>query len=127
MEMQAKGGSGLVRYSQMEDKMASPTLWAQHGTYPPRQGNEIRILIDGQAAYSEVAAAFHSAKKFIYLTISYGDQDFLLVPESGETHVRYFEVSPKGRGRCPYGSMAARAANSGHDSRSFPGQDCRRQ
>ena len=65
--------------------MASPALWAQHGTYPPRQGNEIRILIDGQAAYREVAAAFHSAKEFIYLTVSFGNQDFLLVPESKET------------------------------------------
>ena len=43
------------------------------------------ILIDGQAAYGEIAAAFHSAKKFIYLTISFGDQDFLLVPKTGET------------------------------------------
>ena len=65
--------------------MASPTVWAQHGTYAPRQGNEIRILIDGQAAYGEVPAAFHGAKKFIYLTISHGNQDFLLVPESNET------------------------------------------
>ena len=65
--------------------MTSPTLWTQHGTYPPRQGNEIRILIDGQAAYGEVAAAFHRAKEFIYLTLSYGDQDFLLVPENSET------------------------------------------
>jgi phosphatidylserine/phosphatidylglycerophosphate/cardiolipin synthase-like enzyme len=64
---------------------ASPTFWAQDGTYPPRQGNEIRILIDGQAAYKEISDAFNSAKKFIYLTISFGDQDFLLVPESGET------------------------------------------
>ncbi|MGD0486032.1 MAG: hypothetical protein ABSB94_02460 [Syntrophorhabdales bacterium] len=65
--------------------MASPTLWAQHGTYPPRQGNEVQILIDGQVAYREVAAAFHCAKEFIYLTLSYGDQDFLLVPESNKT------------------------------------------
>ena len=43
MEMQAKGGPGPVRYSQKEDKMASQTLWAKDGTYPPRQGNEIRI------------------------------------------------------------------------------------
>lgn len=64
--------------------MASPALWTQHGTYPPRQGNELLILIDGQAAYSEVAAAFHSAKEFIYLTLSYGSQDFLLVPENNE-------------------------------------------
>jgi len=65
--------------------MASPVLWAQYGTYPPRQGNEIRILIDGQTAYGEIASAFHGAKEFIYLTVSYGSQDFLLVPKSNET------------------------------------------
>ena len=65
--------------------MASPTFWAQQGTYPPRQGNDIQIFIDGQAAYGEIAAAFHSAKNFIYLTISFGDQDFLLIPENNET------------------------------------------
>jgi phosphatidylserine/phosphatidylglycerophosphate/cardiolipin synthase-like enzyme len=59
--------------------------WAKTGTYPPRPGNEVQILIDGQAAYREIANAFHRAKKFIYLTISFGDQDFLLVPENGET------------------------------------------
>src|SRR5208283_5300368 len=69
----------------MEDNMASPTHWAQHGSYPARQGNEVRILIDGQAAYGEVAAAFKTAAKLIYLTISYCGQDFLLVPETGET------------------------------------------
>ena len=65
--------------------MASTSLWAQHGTYPPRQGNEIRIFVDGQAAYKEISDGFNSAKEFIYLTISFGDQDFLLVPESNET------------------------------------------
>jgi phosphatidylserine/phosphatidylglycerophosphate/cardiolipin synthase-like enzyme len=69
----------------MEGKMAFPTLWAQHGSYRPRQGNEVEILVDGQAAYNKIADAFHSAKEFIYLTISFGDQDFLLVPETGET------------------------------------------
>ncbi len=44
-----------------------------------------RILIDGQTAYGEIAAAFHGAKQFIYLTLSYASQDFLLVPESNET------------------------------------------
>ena len=61
------------------------TLWAQKGSYPPRPGNEMQILIDGQAAYQEIADAFKRAKKFIYLTISFGDLDFLLVPESEET------------------------------------------
>ena len=67
---------------------------------PIRRDRAMRfeILIDGQAAYKEISAAFNTAKKFIYLTISFGDQDFLLVPETGETHVRYLEVSPKGRG-----------------------------
>jgi phosphatidylserine/phosphatidylglycerophosphate/cardiolipin synthase-like enzyme len=69
-----------------ESKAFDPdTLWAQQGYYPPRKGNEIKILIDGQVAYQEIAAAFRQAKKFIYLTISYGAQDFLLVPGSGET------------------------------------------
>jgi phosphatidylserine/phosphatidylglycerophosphate/cardiolipin synthase-like enzyme len=60
------------------------TLWAQQGSYPPQKGNEIQILIDGQAAYGEIAAAFKKAKKFIYLTISFGGMDFLLIPESKE-------------------------------------------
>jgi phosphatidylserine/phosphatidylglycerophosphate/cardiolipin synthase-like enzyme len=58
---------------------------AESGWCPPRAGNEIQILIDGKDAYGEVAAAFHSAKKFIYMTISYGAEDFVLVPETGET------------------------------------------
>jgi phosphatidylserine/phosphatidylglycerophosphate/cardiolipin synthase-like enzyme len=65
--------------------MAGHGLWAVNGSYKPRQGNDVEILIDGQAAYSEIAAAFHRAKKFIYVTISYCDEDFLLVPKSGET------------------------------------------
>jgi phosphatidylserine/phosphatidylglycerophosphate/cardiolipin synthase-like enzyme len=65
---------------------SSSTLWSQRdGSYPPRPGNEVHIFIDGQAAYSEIAAAFDGAKKFIYMTISFGDQDFLLVPETGNT------------------------------------------
>ena len=62
------------------------TLWSQRdGSYPRRPGNEIQILIDGQAAYGAIAIAFHRAKRFIYSTISYCDLDFLLVPESNET------------------------------------------
>jgi phosphatidylserine/phosphatidylglycerophosphate/cardiolipin synthase-like enzyme len=61
------------------------TPWAQNGSYPSRPGNNIQILIDGQPAYKEIANAFKKAKKFIYLTISFGDLDFLLVPESEET------------------------------------------
>ena len=69
--------------------------WAKTGAYPPRLGNEIQIFIDGQAAYREISAAFHQAKKFIYLTISFGDQDFLLVPESGETMFDIFRSRQK--------------------------------
>ena len=65
--------------------MAAPTFWRQHGTYSPRPGNEVAILIDGQAAYKEISDAFNSAKEFIYLTISFCDQDFLLIPESEKT------------------------------------------
>ncbi len=69
----------------LEGNMAGHALWAYNGTYPHRQGNDIDILIDGQEAYKNISDAFYSAKKFIYLTISYCDDDFLLVPGSGET------------------------------------------
>jgi len=59
--------------------MAGHAIWALNGSYKPRHGNEVDILIDGQAAYKEISDAFHSAKKFIYLTISYGDPSFVLV------------------------------------------------
>jgi phosphatidylserine/phosphatidylglycerophosphate/cardiolipin synthase-like enzyme len=63
-----------------------PLPWAStQGSYPPRTGNDVQIYIDGQAAYSDISAAFHRAKEFIYVTFSFGDQDFLLIPENGET------------------------------------------
>ncbi len=59
--------------------MAGHAFRAKNATYPTRQGNDIDTLIDRQAAHREISEAFPSAKKFIYLTISYGDQDFVLV------------------------------------------------
>ena len=53
----------------MEGKMSGQSLWAYNGSYKPRLGNDIEILVDGQAAYKEISDAFHSAGKFIYLTI----------------------------------------------------------
>jgi hypothetical protein len=44
--------------------------WAKTGSYPARSGNELQILIDGQAAYREIAAGFQRARKFIFLTTS---------------------------------------------------------
>ena len=64
--------------------MDSSTLWAKDFSYPPRKGNELDILIDGQAAYAEIAEAFKTAKRFIYLTISFGTEDFMPVPDTGE-------------------------------------------
>jgi len=58
-------------------------LWAtsrSNSTYPPRPGNTIDIHIDGEDAYKAISDAFHNAKEFIYLTISFGDTDFVPVP-----------------------------------------------
>lgn len=65
---------------------ANQQPWAStQGSYPPRIGNDVQIYIDGQAAYKDISDAFHRAKEFIYVTFSFGDEDFLLVPENGET------------------------------------------
>ncbi|MDR3632145.1 MAG: phosphatidylserine/phosphatidylglycerophosphate/cardiolipin synthase family protein [Desulfocapsaceae bacterium] len=66
------------------DNNAPSPLWAAQGAYPSRQGNGLEIFIDGQAAYREIATSFYCARTFIYSTISFGAQDFLLVPETGE-------------------------------------------
>ncbi len=64
--------------------------WARtEVSYPPRPGNSLRILIDGQAAYGDIAAAFKQARQFIYLTICYGEPDFLPVPATMET---FFDI-----------------------------------
>jgi phosphatidylserine/phosphatidylglycerophosphate/cardiolipin synthase-like enzyme len=68
-----------------ETNESTSALWAEQGSYQGKKGNRIKILIDGQAAYREIDAGFKKAKKFIYMTISFGDLDFLLVPESQET------------------------------------------
>jgi len=70
--------------------MAGHAFWAVNGSYEHRAGNEVDILIDGKAAYGQISDAFHSAKKFIYLTISYGDQNFLLVPRNLEAF--FFDI-----------------------------------
>ncbi len=64
---------------------AAPRIWADHGSYPPRPGNDVQMLVDGRDAYSEIAASMKRARKFVYATFSYADVDFLPVPEKGET------------------------------------------
>lgn len=54
-------------------------------SYPTRTGNEIQMFVDGQKAYGQIAVALQNAKKFIYATVSFGDQNFLMVPETRQT------------------------------------------
>ncbi len=70
--------------------MAGHEFRAVNGSYEHRAGNEVDILIDGEKAYKEISDCFHSAKKFIYLTISYGGQNFLLVP--GNLEAFFFDI-----------------------------------
>jgi phosphatidylserine/phosphatidylglycerophosphate/cardiolipin synthase-like enzyme len=91
----AQGAQNQEEVATRSKKGTESELWAQQGSYPPRQGNEIQILIDGQDAYGEISRAFHDAKEFIYVTISYGDQDFLLIPETKETMFDIFRARQK--------------------------------
>lgn len=75
----------------------SPSIWAKKGAYPARPGNDVQMLVDGQASYSEIAAAMKKAKRFLYVTVSYGDMDFLPVPESGETIFDLYRARAKDR------------------------------
>ena len=62
--------------------------WANTGTYPPRLGNEIQILIDGQAAYRQ---RIHLRDHLVWRSgLPLGSRNW-------RNNVRHFQVASKGR------------------------------
>jgi phosphatidylserine/phosphatidylglycerophosphate/cardiolipin synthase-like enzyme len=60
---------------------ASPGGWAD-GAFPPRQGNAVDVLIDGETALPRMAAAIRGARSHVHLTGWFVSPDFVL--EDGE-------------------------------------------
>jgi phosphatidylserine/phosphatidylglycerophosphate/cardiolipin synthase-like enzyme len=55
--------------------------WA-HGAFPPREGNAVDVLIDGESALPRIAAAIRRARRHVHLTAWFVSPDFVL--EDGE-------------------------------------------
>jgi phosphatidylserine/phosphatidylglycerophosphate/cardiolipin synthase-like enzyme len=68
-----------------EHALASPAGgWAASGP-PPRQGNQLDVLIDGTEALTEIAAAIEAARSSVWLAGWYFSPDFKLTGQEAET------------------------------------------
>ena len=50
---------------------------ATGGTYPPRTGNRFRPLIDGHDAFSRIAQAVESARRSVWVTLAFHEDEFV--------------------------------------------------
>jgi len=70
----------------LEPKIESG-LWAQ-GDPPPRTGNSLDILIDGENALAAIADAIRGARSHVHIAGWHLSPDFLLTPERNDTPLR---------------------------------------
>jgi phosphatidylserine/phosphatidylglycerophosphate/cardiolipin synthase-like enzyme len=48
---------------------------ARRGAYPPRAGNAVRPLVDGEPAFRRICEAVEAARESVWLTVAYLDRD----------------------------------------------------
>src|SRR4030095_10075931 len=73
---------------------------AGSGAYPPRDGNRVRPLVDGEPAFRRICEAVEGARRRVWVTVAFLDHDVLM---------------PDGRGT--FFDVFARAARRGLDAR----------
>lgn len=66
---------------------ADGDLWAQ-GDPPPRQGNAVQVLVDGESAFGAMAEAIGSARSHVHITGWHVTPEFALVRGSEPTVLR---------------------------------------
>ncbi len=62
--------------------------FATSGSYPVRQGNDVRPLIDGEPAFRRICEAVDAAKHSVWITIAFLDHDFIMPGRHGS----FFDV-----------------------------------
>src|SRR5438876_10102801 len=58
--------------------MTDPVPFARGGAYPPRPGNAVRPLVDGEPAFRRIAAAVESARASVWVTVAFVERDLVL-------------------------------------------------
>ncbi|TMA32676.1 MAG: hypothetical protein E6J79_18850 [Deltaproteobacteria bacterium] len=68
---------------------------AQRGSYPLRNGNAVRPLVDGEPAFRRIAAAVEAARASVWVTVAFVERD-LALPGAGGT---FFELLDRAAAR----------------------------
>jgi phosphatidylserine/phosphatidylglycerophosphate/cardiolipin synthase-like enzyme len=55
---------------------ASHIPFAEHGSYPVREGNRVRPLVDGEPAFRRICEAIEAAQHSVWATIAFYNPDF---------------------------------------------------
>jgi cardiolipin synthase A/B len=53
-------------------------LFAARASYPEREGNHVKPLIDGEPAFRRICEAIESAKRSVWVTVAFIDEGFLM-------------------------------------------------
>src|SRR2546426_12380543 len=64
--------------------MSDPVPFARGGAYPPRPGNAVRPLVDGEPAFRRIAEATLAARASVWVTVAFVERD-LALPGAGGT------------------------------------------
>ena len=51
-------------------------------SYPPREGNDVRVLIDGEQAFRRIFEAVEQARRSVWITVSYTQIEVILAGRS---------------------------------------------
>jgi len=74
--------------SEHRKSMSSYIPCAENSSYPLREGNQVLPLIDGVRAFSRICEAVESAKKSVWITIAFINENFMMPGGRGT----FFEV-----------------------------------
>lgn len=55
---------------------ASHIPFAEHGSYPVREGNSVRPLVDGEPAFRRICEAIETASHSVWVTVAFYNPDF---------------------------------------------------
>src|SRR5262245_46942947 len=59
----------------------------RRASYPPREGNSVRILVDGHEAFGRIYQLVDEARTSVWITVSFAQIDVLL-PTRDESFIR---------------------------------------
>ena len=78
-------GVALLSGAFMAGAAGAQAVWSTESSYPVRGANRVKILIDGETAFTDIVHAIDRAKVYCYVTFAFLELDFRPIPEDSRT------------------------------------------